>query len=74
MRVLGAGAAVTTMAMPSFCYVFSPDLRERAFARVNNLPLKVRRGEDWRDALRRQVAVTRRTIFRNSESGQPDIQ
>lgn len=62
MWVLGAGAAVTPMVMPAF-YTFSPDLRERAFARMHNLPLKVRPGEDWRDALRRQVAATRRFSF-----------
>lgn len=50
-------------------YKFPSDLRERMFATLHNLPLKVRPGEDWRDALRRQVAVTRPGWwFRQSES------
>jgi len=50
------------MAMQQF-YKFPSDLRERIFATLHNLPLKVRPGEDWRDALRRQVATTRRNPF-----------
>lgn len=54
-------------------YKFPSDLRERIFAALHNLPLKVRPGEDWRDALRRQVAATSRNPFM-PQPKEPDAQ